>query len=98
MKSKGTAYLLWFFLGIFSAHRFYVGKTGSAILYLFTLQLLGIGWIIDLFLVGGMVDRYNLIHGFIGGHKGDVNQNVVINIPSTNETTLPTPPSKQIEE
>jgi TM2 domain-containing membrane protein YozV len=43
MKSKTTAYLLWFFLGWLSAHRFYLGKTGSGILYLFTVQLLGVG-------------------------------------------------------
>ncbi|MDD2324010.1 MAG: TM2 domain-containing protein [Bacteroidales bacterium] len=59
MKSKGVAYLLWFFLGIFSAHRFYLGKTGSAILYLLTGQIFGIGWLVDLFLLGGMVDQYN---------------------------------------
>lgn len=29
-KSVGTAYLLWFFLGGFSAHRFYLGYTTSA--------------------------------------------------------------------
>lgn len=101
MKSKGTAYLLWFFLGLFSAHRFYVGKTGSAILYLFTLQLFGIGWVIDLFLIGGMVDKYNLMHGFIGGHKGDVNQNVVINMPTAETTPAKTATkesnTKQIE-
>lgn len=50
MKSKGVAYLLWFFLGIFSAHRFYLEKIGSGILYLLTFQLFGIGWIIDLFI------------------------------------------------
>jgi TM2 domain-containing membrane protein YozV len=58
-KSKTVAYLLWFFLGGFSAHRFYLGKIGTAILYLLTAQLLGIGWIIDLFILGGMVDNYN---------------------------------------
>jgi len=36
-----------------------LGKIGSGILYLLTGQLLGIGWIIDLFLIGGMVDSYN---------------------------------------
>ena len=59
MKSKGVAYLLWFFLGFFSAHRFYLGKTGSAILYLLTGQIFGIGWLVDLFLLSGMVDQYN---------------------------------------
>jgi len=59
MKSKLTAYLLWGFLGSFSMHRFYLGKVGSGILYLLTGQLLGIGWIIDLFILGNMVDNYN---------------------------------------
>jgi len=40
-------------------HRFYLGKIGSGILYLLTGQLLGIGWIVDLFLIGSMVDNYN---------------------------------------
>ncbi|WP_080702388.1 NINE protein [Gilliamella apicola] len=26
MKSKGVAYLLWFFLGMWGAHRMYCGK------------------------------------------------------------------------
>ncbi|UBM62168.1 NINE protein [Candidatus Sulfidibacterium hydrothermale] len=60
MKSKVAAYLLWFFLGFLSAHRFYLGKYGTAILYLFTGQLFGIGWIIDAFLINGMVEQYNL--------------------------------------
>jgi len=59
MKSKTVAFLLWFFLGIFSAHRFYLGKIGSGILYLLTFQLLGFGWIIDLFLLGAQVEQYN---------------------------------------
>jgi TM2 domain-containing membrane protein YozV len=59
MKSKTVALLLWFFLGWISAHRFYLGKTGTGILYLVTGQLAGIGWIVDLFLIGVMVDNYN---------------------------------------
>ena len=83
MKSKGVAYLLWFFLGAFSAHRFYVGSVGVGVLYLITFQLFGIGWIIDLFILGGLVDNYNLKHGFIVG-RGNVsqNQNVVVNVNS----------------
>lgn len=30
-KSTGIAYVLWFFLGGFGAHRFYFGKTASAV-------------------------------------------------------------------
>jgi len=91
MKSKGVAYLLWFFFGWLSAHRFYLGKVGSGLLYLFTLQLFGIGWIIDLFLLGGMVDTYNLLH--FGGRGGNVNtntasnvNNIVVNVPGNGQT------------
>lgn len=47
-KSKMTALLLLIFLGGLGAHRFYVGKMGTGILYLLTGALFGIGWIIDL--------------------------------------------------
>lgn len=59
MKSKLTAYLLWFFLGGLSVHRFYLGKIGSGIIYLLTGQLFFIGWLVDLFLLSSMVNNYN---------------------------------------
>ena len=61
MKSKGTAYLLWFFLGLLGVHRFYVGKYFSGIIYFFTFGLFGVGWFIDLFLLSGYVDTYNAL-------------------------------------
>jgi len=48
MKKKSTALLLAIFLGGVSAHRFYVGKTGSAIAQMCTLGGLGIWLIIDI--------------------------------------------------
>ena len=45
------ALLLWFFLGVFGAHRFYVGKIGTGILELLTLGGLGIWWLVDLILI-----------------------------------------------
>ncbi len=51
--SMGWGYVLWVF-GFMGAHRFYYGKPWTATLYFFTLGLLGIGWIIDLFLIPGM--------------------------------------------
>jgi len=50
-KSKTTALLLCIFLGGLGAHRFYVGKTGSAIVWLLTAGLFGIGSIYDLIMI-----------------------------------------------
>ena len=46
-RSKWVALLLCFFLGYLGAHKFYEGKTGMGILYLFTAGLFGIGVLID---------------------------------------------------
>jgi len=46
-------YLLWIF-GFTGSHRFYFGKPVTGTVYFFTLGLLGIGWLIDLFLIPGM--------------------------------------------
>ena len=46
--SKWTAFFLCLFLGVFGAHKFYEGKNGLGILYLFTGGLCGIGALIDL--------------------------------------------------
>jgi len=52
--SKVVGYLLWFFLGLVGAHRFYYGKPISGIVWFLTLGLLGIGWIVDAFLIPSM--------------------------------------------
>jgi TM2 domain-containing membrane protein YozV len=51
--SVTIGYILWIF-GFMGMHRFYYGKPISGTVYFFTLGLLGIGWIIDLFLIPGM--------------------------------------------
>jgi TM2 domain-containing membrane protein YozV len=51
--SKVVGYLLWIF-GFTGAHRFYYGRPVTGTLWFFTLGLLGIGWLIDLFLIPGM--------------------------------------------
>jgi len=53
-KSRLATTLLAWFLGIFGAHRFYLGKIGTAIAMLFTLGGLGIWALIDfIFAVSG---------------------------------------------
>ena len=48
--SKVIGYLLWIF-GFMGAHRFYYGRQITGTIWFFTLGLLFIGWIIDLFLI-----------------------------------------------
>jgi len=46
-KDRVVALLLCIFLGWGGIHRFYVGKIGTGLLYLFTGGLFGFGWLID---------------------------------------------------
>lgn len=72
-KSTVVAYLLWFFLGWFGGHRFYLGKTGSAIAQLLLtivgfltialivgilpLAIVGIWLLVDACTIPGMINR-----------------------------------------
>ena len=51
--SKLIGYILWIF-GFMGSHRFYYGRPITGTIWFFTLGLLFIGWIIDLFLIPGM--------------------------------------------
>jgi TM2 domain-containing membrane protein YozV len=57
--SKAIGYILWIF-GFTGSHRFYYGKPVSGTIWFFTLGLLGIGWLIDLFLIPGMDKQADL--------------------------------------
>ena len=46
-KNKWVSFFLCLFFGMIGAHKFYEGKVWTGILYLFTLGLCGIGWVID---------------------------------------------------
>jgi TM2 domain-containing membrane protein YozV len=52
-KSRGVATALASLLGVFGAHRFYVGKAGTGVLMLCTVGGLGIWYLYDLILVAG---------------------------------------------
>ena len=58
-KKKWTAFWLCLLLGYLGAHRFYVGKAGSGIVWLLTGGLFGIGWAVDLIMIlcGGFRDK-----------------------------------------
>ena len=58
-KSRLVALLLCIFLGSLGVHRFYVGKIGTGIIWLFSAGCFGIGWIIDIIMIacGKMTDK-----------------------------------------
>ncbi len=74
-KSAFIAYVLWFFLGYFGAHRFYLKASyamGMLVICLLSILLsvvaigyigflvLGVWWLIDAFLIPGMLERANI--------------------------------------
>lgn len=64
-KSIAAAYVLWVVFGLLGAHRFYLGRTGSAVvMLLLSLSMVGlivtVFWaLVDLFLIPGMTDDRN---------------------------------------
>jgi len=47
-KSKQTALLLCIFGGVIGLHHFYVGNIGKGLLYICTVGIFCIGWILDI--------------------------------------------------
>lgn len=66
MYKLSIAYLLWFLsgLGALGFHRFYLGRFGTGLLWLFTGGLAGIGGLFDLFYIPTMVRDENLRLGY----------------------------------
>ena len=58
-KSRLVTLLLGGYLGMFGGHRFYVGKTGTGIIWLLTFGLFTIGWLVDTILIitGNFYDK-----------------------------------------
>ena len=53
-----VGYIIWIF-GFLGAHRFYMGKWVTGIVYLFTGGLVGIGLLYDLWTLNGQVSEIN---------------------------------------
>lgn len=60
-KRKGLAYGLWLVFGLFGAHRIYLDRIWTGVTMLLTGGGLGFWWLVDGFLVGGMVDDHNAL-------------------------------------
>lgn len=68
-KGKTAAYLLFLFLGGFGGHRLYLGRAWTGALYVVLTMvsfaipavavLVAAWWIVDVFLIPGMVRRHN---------------------------------------
>jgi TM2 domain-containing membrane protein YozV len=61
MRSKSTAFLLTLLgiIGIAGIQYFYLGKPMKGLLWLFTVGLLGLGTLIDIFTIGSAVETHN---------------------------------------
>lgn len=58
-KSMCIAYVFWVFLGLFGGHRFYLKRWCTAVVWLLTLGVCGLGWLIDACVLPRMVNDYN---------------------------------------
>ena len=54
-KSVAAVWLLWVFLGLFGAHRFYLGRVGTGVAMLLTIGGFFIWALVDAFLIPGML-------------------------------------------
>jgi TM2 domain-containing membrane protein YozV len=79
-KSTLVAFILWLpgLIGVGGLHRFYLGFTGTGIVWFCTAGLLWVGQLIDLFRLGSLVRTANLYrHGGFAGNVAVANANTV---------------------
>ncbi|MBA4493072.1 TM2 domain-containing protein [Paenactinomyces guangxiensis] len=83
-KSMAVGYVLWFFLGEFGAHNFFVGRTGPAVAQLilgllgwFTIWIFGIGLIFLIPLwIWKLIDAF-LLHGWINRQNEEAERRII---------------------
>ena len=102
--SRTVTLLLCLFLGGFGAHRFYVGKSGSAVLQLFLTVFCGVGffwWLIDIIMIlaGSFTDNFGrYVSSWDGGPQQSTPVVSVTTHPPPQQAPLPPPPQKQADE
>lgn len=104
-KTGLKAFLFWALclIGLCGIHRFYVGRPMTAIIWLLTFGLLGLGQLFDLFFLGSMVRQANLLNGLQAAGQNNNNNsnvntvapvfNVSVNIPGAAVTSEPAKPA-----
>ncbi len=75
-KSMLVAYLLWYFLGIFGGHRFYMGRTGSAVAML-VLSITVVGLVVTG--IWALVDAF-LLYQWVRQKNSDIERDVLANL------------------
>ncbi len=99
-KSTMVAFLLWLpgLVGICGLHRFYLGLTGTGIVWLLSFGLLGVGQVIDLFRLGSLVRTANFYRqgGSVVVANANTNSvapifNITMAAPTAVEPAAPTP-------
>lgn len=60
LVNKWVSFMLCLLLGWLGVHKFYEGKGGLGVLYVLTFGIFGIGWIIDIFVILGKPDPYEV--------------------------------------
>ena len=85
---KIASYLLWSgaFIGVFGLHRLYNGKIVSGVIWMCTLGFLGVGQLVDLFLISDMAEKRQ--RQLLGDHPSNFDMQSAV-AAEVNQETLP---------